>query len=55
MLVFKILRHKAWDLFPLAGFIPVAATDGDVSWPAGLAIVVWVGILVVRYIISEDA
>lgn len=49
MKVIKVLKSKWWDIFPVGVFFIVAVAGGAAFWLAGVAAIVWLFTLAVRY------
>jgi len=50
MTLLKVLKSKAWDAVPVAGFALIALCEGHAYWVGGVLTVVWLFTIAVRNI-----
>jgi hypothetical protein len=53
MKLVKILKSPYWDLLPFAVLILVTITEGKTYPVAGVAAIMWLFIVAVRYLVPE--
>jgi hypothetical protein len=45
----KLVKHPAWDVFPLVALFGAYAVTGEENWVAGIGVVLWFFTLIVRF------